>query len=51
MRRNDSKRSALWGRGGGARVRYQAALAVTAAVAVAAANGEFLFAWLANWTW
>ena len=40
MRRNDSKRSALWGRGGGARVRYQAALAVTAAVAVAAANGN-----------
>jgi hypothetical protein len=51
MRRKDSKRSALWGRSGGARVRYQAALAVTAAVAVAAANGEFLFAWLANWTW
>ena len=49
MRRKHSKRSALWGRGGGARI--QAALAVTAAVVVAAANGEFLFAWLANWTW
>jgi anti-sigma-K factor RskA len=49
MRRNDSKRSALWGRGGG--VRYQAALAVTAAVTVAAANGEFLSAGPENWTW
>jgi hypothetical protein len=51
MRRNDSKRSALWGRGGGARLRTQAVLTVAAAIAVAAANGNALFAWLANWTW
>jgi hypothetical protein len=50
MRRNDSKRSALWGRGGDTRRRSQLALVVTA-IAVAAANGNFLFAWLANWTW